>query len=751
MLCGCEISSDPTVARQSEGDVVEVDFAVEGITCAACLGKIEHTLMSVDGVVAARLNFTNQRAHVAFDGVKTTPDALIEALRRVGYKAKPFVASDAEEAQTAQARFLLRCLSVAGFGAMNIMLLSVSIWAGAGDEGVSETRDFFHWLSALIAIPVCVYAGRPFFNSAIAALRAGRTNMDVPISIGVVLTLAMSFFETARHAEHAYFDGATMLLFFLLCGRYLDQAMRRKTRAVAGNLATLKARDARRIEPDGVILTIAAAALRPEDRVLVRPGERIPVDGVVIDGTSLIDESLVTGETMPRRVGVGEMIYGGTLGLDGALTIRCTAASGDTLVDEIDRLISRACELKSRYTLLADRVARLYAPVVHLAAALTFLVWMLVGASAHDALVIAITVLIITCPCALGLAAPVVQVIAAGSLFRSGVLLNSADSIERLAEINTVVFDKTGTLTLPEPRVVNAHEIPDDLLETTARLALSSHHPLAGAVAREARVAEPFANAKEVAGQGVETEIEGVPVRLGGAAFCGFETASPAPADDQLSEIFFACGDRRGRLLVRQNLRSDARAVVDRLKARNFKIVILSGDRPSAVADVATTLGVADWRGGLKPSDKIVALEEMAARGAKVLMVGDGLNDAPALAAAHVSMSPSSATDLTQAHADAVFIGEELDPVAVAVDLAITARRLMRENLALAIGYNVFAVPLAMLGHVTPLIAALAMSGSSIIVCANALRARGRSGSRAWLRNTPANDVTGLRPIEASP
>ena len=751
MLCGCEILNEPVVARQADGDVVEIDFAIEGITCAACLGTIERTLMSIDGVIAARLNFTNQRAHVAYDSTRVTHAILMEGLRRAGYKAKPFVASEAEEAQATQTRYLLRCLAVAGFGAMNIMLLSVAIWAGAGDEGVSETRDFFHWLSALIAVPVCAYAGRPFLDSALAALRAGRTNMDVPISIGVILTLGMSFVETARHAEHAYFDGATMLLFFLLCGRYLDQAMRRKTRAVAGNLAALKARDARRIEPDGVIVTIAAAALRPGDRVLIRPGERVPVDGLVIEGASLMDESLVSGETTPREVGVEDMIYGGMLALDGALTIRCTAASGDTLVDEIDRLISRACEMKSRHMLLADRVARLYAPVVHLAAILTFAVWMLMGASAHDALVTAITVLIITCPCALGLAAPVVQVIAAGSLFRAGVLLNSADSIERLAEVDTVVFDKTGTLTLPEPRVVNAHDIPSDILETAARLALSSHHPLAGAVAREARLAEPLANVRETAGQGVEADMDGLPVRLGSALFCGLAANAANPAADQLSVIAFAVGEHRGRFLVRQNLRSDARAVIDRLKDHHFRIVILSGDRPSAVEEVARTLGIDDWRGGLKPSDKIAALEEMSARGSKVLMVGDGLNDAPALAAAHVSMSPTSASDLTQAHADAMFVGEQLGPVADAVDLAVRARRLMRENLALAIGYNAIAVPLAMLGHVTPLIAALAMSGSSIIVSANALRARGRSPTFQWLRRTPAHVETGLKPVEASP
>lgn len=751
MNCGCEIIETNVAFARPEGDVSEIDFAIEGIDCAACLPEIERTLSLVKGVVAARVNFTNQRAHVAFEPGVVASEQLVAALARAGYKAKPFVASDAEAAQAARAWQLLKCLSVAGFGAMNIMLLSVAIWAGAGDEGVSETRDLFHWLSAMIAIPVCAYAGRPFFDSALAALRAGRTNMDVPISIGVTLALAMSLFETARHAEHAYFDGATMLLFFLLCGRYLDHAMRSKTRAAAGNLAALKARDATKIEADGTIVTVAAAAVRPGERVLVRPGDRAPVDGVVLDGASLVDESLVTGETMPRAIVAGDMLYAGALCLDGAMTVTCSAASGDTLMDEIDRLISRACESKSRYTLLADRVARHYAPVVHVSAALTFLVWMLLGWTAHDSLVTAITVLIITCPCALGLAAPVVQVIAAGSLFRAGVLLNRADALERLAEVDMIVFDKTGTLTQPEPSVANAADVSPDMLEIAARLALSSRHPLAAAVGREALTREPYAAVREIAGQGVEVDIDGVRARLGGIAFCGLDGDIDAPAESRVSTIAFALGEKSAVLHVRQRLREGARQVIEELGRAGYPLMILSGDRPSAVEDAARALGVSNWRGGLKPGDKIAILCDLSARGAHVLMVGDGLNDAPALAAAHVSMSPTSGADLTQSHADALFVGDALSPVAEALATARLARRLMRENLAMAVVYNVFAMPLAMLGHVTPLIAAAAMSGSSILVCVNALRARRRASRSGWTSRPSARDgLSSLRPAGAA-
>ena len=383
-----------------------------------------------------------------------------------------------------------------------------------------ETRDFFHWLSALIALPAGAYAGQPFFQSAWRAIRTRQLNMDVPISLGVIVALGMSLVETASHAQHAYFDSATMLLFFLLCGRALDHAMRRKTRAVAGNLAALKAEFAHRF--DGAeLVRVPAAALKAGDRLLVRPGDRVPADGIVLSGTSEIDESLVTGETARRAVAAGAAIHAGAVNFSGALTMRVTAAGSGTLLDEVERLLEKAVTAKSAYVRLADRAARLYAPVVHATAALTVVGWLAAGASVHDAIVTAIAVLIITCPCALALAIPTVQVVASGALFRSGVILNSGDAIERLAEVDTVVFDKTGTLTLPEPRVANAASVGPELMELAARLALSSRHPLAIAVAREARERVPFEGAVEEPGQGVRALIDGCEARLGSAAFCG--------------------------------------------------------------------------------------------------------------------------------------------------------------------------------------------------------------------------------------
>lgn len=719
------------VKRQDDG-TSHLDLAIEGIDCAACINEIEGGLQHLPGLLEARLNYSTHRLALHWQGA-LDPARCVEELRRLGYRAHPFQARAVEEDEARRAQWLLKCLAVAGFASMNIMLLAVSVWSGNVTDISPETRDFFHWLAALISLPAVAYAGQPFFRSAIGALRSGRTNMDVPITIGILLALVMSVIETINHAEHTYFDSVVMLLFFLLCGRYLDQAMRRRTRAVAGNLASLKAEVAHRLDDTGESTLVPTAALLPDDRVLVRPGERIPVDGIVLSGSSDVDESLVTGETALRTLRVGDAVYAGSLNHAGALTLHVTAAGRGTLLDEVERLLDNASAAKSRYRQLADRVARAYAPVVHIAAALTAGIWIACGSSVHDAVITAVAVLIITCPCALALAIPVVQVVASGALFKSNVLLNSGDALERLATVDTIVFDKTGTLTLPEMQIANKAATRPDLLEVAARLALSSHHPLAAAAAREARSPRPFENAVEEPGQGVRVTVDGTDIRLGSPAFCGAQDLAAAMAEDneQASMIAFAHGRERAILLVRQALRPDAAGTVKALQALGLECRILSGDRPEAVGPIAEALGISEWRAGAKPSDKIAELESLKAQGRRILMVGDGLNDAPALAAADISISPITAADITQAQADAVFLGDRLSPVLDAVRIARRAHALMRQNLMLALIYNLFAVPLAFLGYVTPLVAALAMSGSSSLVTLNALRARGENSARS--------------------
>lgn len=703
-----------------------IDLAVEGVSCAGCMAKIERGLSALPDVTLARVNLTDRRVALEWKQGTLDPAKFIDRLAELGYKAYPFEKASAEATEADESRFLLRCLGVAAFATMNVMMLSIPVWSGNVSDMLPEQRDFFHWLSAIIALPAAAYAGQPFFRSAWRALRTGNVNMDVPICIGVVLALGMSVVETFHHAEHAYFDAAIMLLTFLLVGRYLDQNMRRRTRAVAGNLAALKAETATKFIGADEISEVPVAAISAGDIVLLRPGERCAVDGAVIEGRSEIDQSLITGETLYVPAEPGTAVYAGSLNISGTLRVKVSAAAEGTLLAEITRLLDNALQARSRYMRLADRASRLYAPVVHATAALTVLGWVLAGANWHDAIVTGIAVLIITCPCALGLAIPTVQTVASGAMFKSGVLLNAGDAIERLAEADHVVFDKTGTLTLPELQVVDAADIPADIFALAGQLALSSHHPVASAVAQAANAKAPLIGVVEEPGQGVRATVGGVEIRLGRPSFCGADAlvANKTDLDPEASVVAFSRGDEKFLFVVRQGLRPDAVRIVAGLKRRDIAVEILSGDRAAAVKAAADALGIQEWRAGVTPADKIARIEALKRQGTKVLMVGDGMNDAPSLAAAHVSMSPISAAHLSQATADLVFLGRPLAPVLAAIDYARKALHLMRQNLWLAVGYNMLAVPIAISGIVTPLIAAAAMSGSSILVMLNALRAR---------------------------
>ena len=698
------------------------DAAVDGMTCAACIGDIEKTLRDLPGLLSVRVNYTNRRIALEWQDETFLLETVFDRLRLKGYQLYPFEIAEQERQENETTKWLLRCLAIAGFAAMNIMLLSVGIWIGGDID--PTTRDLFHGVSALIALPATAFAGQPFFISAFTALRARRLNMDVPISLGILLALIMSVYETVTHADHAYFDSATMLLSFLLLGRFLDHIMRQRTRAVAANLAALRAPVACAVSKKGVEQLIPVSQLKPGDLIRIRPGELVAADGEIVSGASSLDESLITGETMRRTVSSGDRIYAGSLNYEGSLLLCVMTENGASLLDEIENLLENALNMRSRYMRLADRVSRLYAPMVHIAALTTALFWLANGSSLHDALITAICVLIITCPCALALAVPAVQVVASGALFRAGVLLNNADALERLAEADTIVFDKTGTLTAPSQRIINLHQIPSSLVDLAANLARASTHPLARAIARERPVGISL-EANEEQGSGVSTLINGLEARLGSAHFCAMEedVQKLGPLDPGVSIVAFRYGTERAIFQIQQKLRSDAVETIDHLRQLGFEIEILSGDRIQVVEKIACALAVDNWRGALKPADKVARLTELAQLGKKVLMIGDGLNDAPALASAYVSISPIDATKITQAAADAVFLGEPLSPIIQTIRLARRARRLMWENLALSVIYNIFAVPLAMAGLLTPLIAAAAMSGSSLLVTVNALRA----------------------------
>lgn len=711
-------AADPSAWVVDRGDgTAQLSLMIEGLQCGACVWLIEQTLLREAGIVRARVSLSTRRLTLAWRKGEADPAALIGLVQRLGYRLVPFDPALLKSADDAESKALLRAMAVAGFAAGNIMLFSVSVWAGHAEGMAAGTRDLFHWISALIAIPVIFYAGQPFFRSALAALGARRTNMDVPISLAIVLAPAISLYETFRGGEHAYFDSAVTLLFFLLIGRYLDRRARARARLAAEQLTALGATAATLLEDDGRTRDVQPGSLRPGQRVLVAAGARVPVDGVVESGTSDLDLSLLTGETAPVTRQTGGEVYAGTLNLTAPLTIVTRQAGSGTLLAEIIRLMEAAEARRGRYVQIADRVAQYYSPVVHATALLAFFGWSLLGGMAwQPALLIAVAVLIITCPCALALAVPVVQVVASQRLMKGGILLKSGDALERLRDIDIVVFDKTGTLTSGDLRL--APGVDPALLARASSLAAGSRHPLARAIRRAAPEAPAATGVGEIPGHGLELQVpEGV-WRLGSHAFVGVADDGSATLSLWLS----GPGVPPTRFALADDLRPDAAAAVRRLRAAGCAIEICSGDRPAAVAAIAGRLGIEDWRAGVAPAGKLRHLQDLAAQGRRVLMVGDGLNDAPALAAAHVSMAPATGTDVSQAAADIVFQGASLLAVPQALGVARAADRLMRQNLALALCYNLAAVPLAVLGYVTPLVAALAMSSSSILVIGNALR-----------------------------
>lgn len=714
-------------SRVLEAGLFQTDLSVPTVHCAGCIRKVEAGLLAVPGVQHARVNLSTRRASVRWRG--ETPPPLIEAMQALGFPAHLYETDD--DGKDPEFGRLIRALAVAGFASMNIMLLSASVWLGAE----AGTRQTFHWISAALALPCLLYSGRIFYASAWHALRSGRTNMDVPISVGVSLAFALSLYDTIYAGPHAYFDATTSLIFFLLIGRTLDHLMRKKARTAVRGLARMSPRGAMVLRPQGDREYVPVAEIEPGMRILLAAGDRVPVDARVETGRSELDCSIATGESAPRPVQPGSALQAGALNLIGPLTVTATARAQDSFLAEMLRLMEAAEGGRARYRRLADRAASLYSPVVHATAFLTFLAWMVATGDWHRAISVAIAVLIITCPCALGLAVPIVQVVAARRLFDNGVMIKDGSGIERLAQIDTVVFDKTGTLTSGGVHLANREEVAPEVLAIAAILGAHSNHPHSRALAQFAPDngrGPPLTDLREEAGFGIEGRYDRKLYRLGRASWA-------APQEPPTAGTMLSCEGRpKATFRFEEQLRPGATYAVRALRAAGIDVQILSGDNAAAVAAVATSLAIDNHACSLLPGDKVEQLENLAKQGHKVLMVGDGLNDAPALAAAHVSMAPVTAADIGRNAADFVFLRNDLDAVPIAVAVAREADRLVRQNFVLAIGYNVIALPIAMLGYVTPLIAALAMSSSSIVVVANALRLkagsqRGRSGPSATL------------------
>ncbi|MDN3647247.1 heavy metal translocating P-type ATPase [Pontixanthobacter aestiaquae] len=691
----------------------ETILAVPAMHCAGCMSKIERGLADVTGIETARVNLSSRLVRVSH--VESLGEhELVEALAQLGFEAQPRSSDIARPVSAV--RPLLAPLAVAGFAAMNVMLLSVSVWSGAD----GSTRSLFHWLSALIAIPAIAYAGQPFFRSAWKVLRHGRTNMDVPISIGVIVATCLSLYETINAGEHAWFDGALMLLTFLLAGRVLDAMMRDKARSGVDALLSQAASGALVVSKDDMVEWTSARDIEVGMVMRVASGERLAADGVVLSGCSTFDRSLLTGETTPVAAGKGDAVLAGTLNLGSPVDVTVTETGGGTTLAEIARLMEASTQNRSRYVRIADRAARLYAPAVHLLSALTVIGWLIAGATLYEALVIGVAVLIITCPCALGLAVPVAQVVASGALMRAGVMVKDGSAMERLASTDRALLDKTGTLTVgrpvPDPQLIDAL----DTAEAAIALALASNsrHPLSRALV--AALAARGVQAAQLDGVD-ERPGEGVFGKLGESEVSLRRPDNSGTAAGGMAVILDITPHPTRMIRFADRIRPDASAALNQLRQMGVETSILSGDNAEAVCAVARETGLMA-QANASPADKQDAIARQRAAGHRVLMVGDGLNDGPALAAADASMAPGSASDVGLHAADFVFMQDTLLAIPKAVRASRATMRVVKQNFALAIGYNVLAVPLAIAGLVTPLIAAVAMSASSLIVVANSLR-----------------------------
>ncbi|TCH98269.1 heavy metal translocating P-type ATPase [Roseococcus sp. SYP-B2431] len=691
-----------------------LDLMVAGLACGACVWLVEQALAMEPDVLRARASLTARRLTVEWRGPASRAAELAGIVARLGFRVAPWSAACLRATEDAEEKALARALGIAAFGASNVMMLSVAVWVGS-DMG-EATRALMHWLAALIALPVVLVAGMPFYRSAYAALRAGRINMDMAVSLGVVATTAMSLSEALRQGPFTWFDGATALLALLLAGRLLDRAARRRARQACAELLALQSAEVTRLAADGTARRVGAETVRAGERLLVAPGERLSLDGVLEEGEALLDTAATSGESLPRRFAAGEALPAGAVNLGAALVQRVTAAAAEGSLAAVSRLLERAEQARGRYVSIADKAARIYVPVAHGVALATFLGWWLgMGLPWQAALVPAVAALIVTCPCGLAIAVPAVQVVAVGALFRRGVLVGSPTALERLAACDVAVLDKTGTLTLGRPELLADPARPEGALEAAAALAASSRHPLARAlVAACPALVAAAAGVSELPGAGLRRGDE----RLGSAAFCGL-----AAAEEDGPALWYRSPAGAVAFRFADPLRPDAAEAVAALRRLGLEVELLSGDAPPAVARAAGALGIGMWRGGATPADKAARIGQLRAEGRRPLMIGDGINDAAALALAHASASPAGSTDLAQAAADLVLRAEGLSALPAAVATARRAQAAARQNIAFSLAYNLVAVPMAVLGFVTPLLAAVVMASSSLVVILNALRA----------------------------
>lgn len=726
------VSRDPQQLR-------EASLILEGIVCAACVWLNERHVGRLPGVVEFNVNYATHRARVKWDDSKIHLSDILRAITDIGYIAHPFDPGRQEAVFKQERSLALRRVAVAGLGMMQVMMLAVALYAGDYTGMDAGLAQFLRWVSLLIALPVIGYSARPFFQSAWRDLRYRQLGMDVPVALAIGAAFMASVWHTVINAGEIYFDSVTMFTFFLLTGRYLEMLARQRAGQAAEELVRLLPATATRITAEGDEL-IAVAELQPGDRVRIKPGDTVPADGSVVSGISSVDEALLTGESLPQPRRTGDELIGGTLNIESPLIMVVEKVGVETVLAAIVRLLDRAQSEKPRVAQLADRVAGWFVAALLLLAASVAWYWWQVDP--HRAFAITLAVLVVTCPCALSLATPVALTAATGALTRLGVLTTRAHALETLARVTHLVFDKTGTLTegrLKLTQVVRLGALARDrCLALAAALEQGSEHPLARALAASAGQARlAVSDHRAVPGEGVEAEVQGTRYRIGTRDFVLALGGHPLEAPELLQEaqgtvIYLA--DHRSLLagfVFEDQIRAGAGDAVRELQRLGIEVRLLSGDGERPVRHAAALLGITDAEARLRPNDKLARLQALQATGAVVAMVGDGVNDAPVLAAAQVSLAMGSGTQLAAAAADMVLLSERLPHLPQAVRLARKTLIIIRQNLVWAILYNLLAVPLAASGMIAPWMAAIGMSASSLLVVANALRLRDPSPDSA--------------------
>ena len=714
-----------------EGDIREASLILEGIVCAACIWLSEQHVQSLPGVLDFRINYSTHRARLRWDVSRIQLSEVLEAIAAIGYVAHPFDPGRQEELYKKERTKALRRLVVAGLGMMQAMTLATSMYLGVGEDMDPTMRSFMRWISLIITVPVVFYSAQTFFLSAWRDLKRRKLGMDVPVSIAIGSAFLASVWATVMNTGEVYFDSVNMFTFFLLTGRFLEMGARHRAGQAMESLVRLLPKLALRIEADGTEQEIAVTDVRPGDRLRIRPGDSVPCDGVVLEGRSSLDESLLTGESLPQLRGVGDALIGGTVNVEGPLVMRVDKVGEDTVLSSIIRLLDRAQTEKPQIAQIADKVAAWFVGAMLLLALTVYAYWYL--HTPEHAFWIVLSVLVVTCPCALSLATPTAITVATGRMSRSGLLTTRGPALEALAHATDVVFDKTGTLTHGQLQWVASYSLTQQsetaLLRLAAALEQGSEHPIARAVqqayAEQSNdAALPSAtNLDASPGFGIRGEVEGQSLRLGRQEYIGANIKSLPALKPGETRIWLANEQHvLGAFVFTDTLRKEAKQAIERLRDAGLTPHLFSGDGPSAVRAIAEQLGIEDAQARMRPDDKLAAVRALEAEGRRVMMVGDGVNDAPVLAGSDVSVAMGKATQIAQASADLVLFSEHLPHLAEGVYLARRTFRIIRQNFAWAIGYNLIAIPFAAAGFIAPWMAAIGMSLSSLVVVLNALR-----------------------------